>query len=152
MAADHCRLLRFTRASDATLYAACLRMREELLWSQEQPPLTIAAYEQADAEATFFAAVVGNDDDAATTVIGTAMLHGNRIRQVVVAESNRGRSVGQELIGAVATAAREAGHDELHVSAWAASQPFYSKCKFATIGEPYVSNGIECQKMVLALT
>ena len=137
----------FTRTSDAALYRACLELRERLLWAQEQPPLTAAAYESADCEATFFAAVRRQGG----AVLGTAMLHAGRLRQVVVVAEARGLGVGSALLNEVADAARSQGLVTLKVSAWASSARFYARCGFRPAGEPYESNGIACQKMELPL-
>lgn len=137
----------FTAKSDPSLYDACLECRARLLWSKEKPPLTASDYAEADNEATFFACLASGD----CRVLGTAMLHDGRIRQVVVITEARGYGVGSALVNAVANAAKNGGCTELHVSAWASSERFYARCGFWPVGDTYESNGIVCQKMALPL-
>ena len=142
----------FTRASDAATYERCVRLRKAHLWGAQQvngqwsPPQGSAAdYAEADDEALFFAATRGGD------VLGTAMLHHDRLRQMVVDDEARGHGVGSSLVSAIVNAAEAKGLRAVRVSAWAKSEAFYAKCGFRAVGEPYLSVGLICQRMELAV-
>ena len=144
---------RLSRASDASLYGRCLGLRASLLWPRESPPPSAADYDTADGEATFFAAVrcTGQGGEEEAELLGTAMLHDGRLRQVVAVPAARGQGVGAALVSAAAEAARAEGRDELSVGAWATSETFYSRCGFEPDSEPYESNGMSCRRLRLRL-
>lgn len=136
----------FTRDSRPDLYVRCLEIREEHLWAKETPPCTAADYAEADGQATFFAALLCSSNE----LVGTCMLHGNRLRQCLVLPNAQQRGSGRALVHAAASLARDQGATELTVSAWASSASFYERCGFVPASSgPYVSNGLMCQKMTM---
>jgi GNAT superfamily N-acetyltransferase len=122
-----------------------LKLREEHLFQRES--LSAESYEEIDARSVHFIAF--RFSKLAGFVQYDPVL--NRLRQLFVLPSARGSRVGQELVRSVEQEALRHGKQTLFVNAWEESIGFYSKCGFVREGEPYRSNAVQCQRMILSM-
>ena len=120
------------------LYAETVALRETHLLSHEG--LKADAYQEIDVRSIHFLAF------KKSALLGMVQYDPqlNRIRQLLVLPEARRQGIGRQLIQAVQ---REV--PSLKVHAWQTSQAFYAQCGFIPEGEPYLSNGIWCQRMGL---
>ncbi len=75
-----------------------------------------------------------------------------RIGRMAVLKSSRGQGIGRDLLIELVRLGREAGIDQLHLSAQCRAIPFYEKAGFVVSGPVYKEAGIEHRHMTLPPT
>lgn len=121
-------------------------VRETVFVHEQQVPIE----EEWDALDPLCLHVIARDADGAP--IGTARLTPeHKIGRMAVLAGWRGRGVGDALLGALMSKARERGWAEVSLNAQVTAQTFYARHGFVPCGERFMEAGIEHQGMRRAL-
>tara|TARA_Y100000389_G_scaffold204602_1_gene258273 strand:- start:543 stop:1022 length:480 start_codon:yes stop_codon:yes gene_type:complete len=126
------------------VYYASLQLRNRVLWKNQEPFNSYEYYKKIDYESNHFIATCKYSNE----VLGTTLLHGNRLRQISVEPCWWGKGIGKILIKEVIkdTVTKE-NYKYLYVNSLVNSTCFYSKLGFKNVGNIYFSFGQNCQKM-----
>ena len=123
------------------LYEKAIDLRKRTLWRIQRPTPTFSTYFKIDNESNHFIAKCITTD----TVIGTLTLHENLIRQVAVDPAWTGLGIGTSLMR---FAIDRNQNQDIQVNSFVDKVDFYSKFGFVKNGEPYMSQGQQCQRMI----
>ena len=134
-------------ATNLDLYKLTVSFRQKLLWPKDGS--SASEYEDGDEQMIMFLAF----DPEMNILCGMVGYdqYTNRLRQLVIDPDYQSRGIGSRLVGYVREEALSYGKTTLMVHAWRESVGFYSKNGFTLIEQPYLSNGVWCQKMKLDL-
>lgn len=125
--------------------AAIAAVRREVFIEEQGVPEAME-WEAQDARCQWFVAQMGDE------VIGTArLLPEGRIGRMAVRREFRGQGVGSALLRAVLVAARDAGLENVRLSAQTHAIPFYARHAFQPEGPEYLDAGIPHRTMGLNL-
>jgi predicted GNAT family N-acyltransferase len=105
----------------------------------------------ADEEATHVVAY----DPVRGHAVGTARLRSvdghAKVERVAVHANHRGDGLGTQLMDAIERVARTQGHDESHLHAQTAVEPFYRSLGYETVSDTFEEAGIPHVEMVKRL-